>query len=55
VPQGDLPAALEGYKISLAIRDRLAKADPSNASSERPVRIARDETIGGVLLRQGQR
>jgi hypothetical protein len=32
--QGDLPAALEGYKISLSIRDRLAKADPSNASSQ---------------------
>jgi len=29
--QGNLPAALESFRAALAIRDRLAKADPGNA------------------------
>ena len=31
VAQGDLPAALTSYRASLAIAERLAKADPGNA------------------------
>ena len=31
VSQGDLPGALKSYRDSLAIQERLAKADPSNA------------------------
>jgi hypothetical protein len=29
--QGNLPAALESYRASLAVRERLDKADPGNA------------------------
>ena len=31
VAQGDLAGALKSYRDSLAIRDKLAKADPGNA------------------------
>jgi hypothetical protein len=31
VSHGDLPGALQSYRDSLAIRERLAKADPGNA------------------------
>jgi hypothetical protein len=33
--QGDLPAARESYRASLAIRERLAKTDPGNAYWQR--------------------
>ena len=35
VAQGDLAGALTSYRASLAIRDRLAKADPGNAGWQR--------------------
>jgi hypothetical protein len=35
VEQGDLPAALESYRASLAIAERLAQADPGNAGGQR--------------------
>ena len=35
--QGDLAAALTSYQASLAIRERLAKADPGNAGWQRDV------------------
>ena len=42
VAQGDLPAALTSYRASLAIRERLAKADPGNAElAARSVGVAR--------------
>ncbi len=35
--QGNLPEALKSYQRSLAIADRLAKADPGNAGWQRDV------------------
>jgi eukaryotic-like serine/threonine-protein kinase len=35
VEQGDLAAALASYQASLAIAERLAKADPGNAGWQR--------------------
>lgn len=49
--QGDLAAALENYNASLAIRDRLAKADPTD-----DIKILLSFThdqIGDVLFAQG--
>ena len=44
VAQGDLPAALRSYRASLAIAERLAKADPGNALlAARPVGVARQD------------
>jgi hypothetical protein len=37
--QGDLAAALTNYRASLAIRERLAKADPGNAGWQRGASI----------------
>jgi hypothetical protein len=38
--QGNLGAALESYKASLAIRERLAEADPTNAGWQRDLAIS---------------
>jgi hypothetical protein len=38
--QGDLAAALTSYQASLAIRDRLAKADPGNAGWQRDLALS---------------
>ncbi len=50
--QGNLAAALASYQDSLAIKDRLAKADPSNAGRERDLFVAYDK-VGEVLVEQG--
>ena len=38
--QGDLKAALKSYSDSLAIRERLAKADPNNAGWQRDLAVS---------------
>jgi len=38
--QGKLTEALKNYQLSLAIRDRLAKADFNNANRQRDLAIA---------------
>jgi hypothetical protein len=38
--QGDLPAALAAYDASLAIRKRLAEADPGNAEWQRDLIVS---------------
>ena len=40
VAQGDLTAALTSYRASLAIAERLAKADPSNAGWQRDLIVS---------------
>ena len=50
--QGDLPAALTSYQASLAIRDRLAQADPGNAGWQRDLSVSHNK-IGDVQRAQG--
>ena len=50
--QGDLPAALTSYQASLAISDRLAKADPGNAGWQRDLSVSHNK-IGDVQRAQG--
>ena len=50
--QGNLPAALAAYQASLAIFERLAKADPGNAEWQRELSVTQDR-IGDVLIAQG--
>ena len=52
VDQGDLAGALTSYRDSLAIRDRLAKADPGNAGWQRDLAISYSK-IARVLRQQG--
>ena len=52
VAQGDLPEALKSYRDGLAIRDRLAKADPGNAGWQRDLSVSYDK-VGDVLVAQG--
>ena len=40
VAQGNLPEALKSYRDGLAIRDRLAKADPGNAGWQRDLSVS---------------
>ena len=40
VAQGDLAAALTSYRASLAIRERLAAADPGNAGRQRDLALS---------------
>jgi hypothetical protein len=40
VAHGDLPAALTSYRASLAIRERLAKADPANVQWQIDVAVS---------------
>ena len=40
VAQGDLPEALKAFRDSLAIADRLAKADPGNAGWQRDLSVS---------------
>ena len=54
VEQGTLPAALEAYRASLAIRDRLAKADPGNAGWQHDVALSL-QRMGLVASQQRQR
>ena len=53
VAQGQLDAALTAYRASLAIRERLAAADPSNAAWQRDLSVSHDK-LGDVLVAQGQ-
>ena len=52
VAQGNLAEALKAYQDSLAIADRLAKADPSNAGWQRDLSVSYDK-VGDVLVAQG--
>ena len=49
--QGELPKALEAFRESLAIAERLAKADPTNAGRQRDLSVAY-EKVGNVLKEQ---
>jgi tetratricopeptide (TPR) repeat protein len=50
--RGDLPGALKSYRDSLAIAERLAKADPGNAEWQRDLSVAYNK-VGDVLVEQG--
>ena len=50
--QGDLAAALTSYQASLAIAERLAKADPGNAGWQRDLSVSHNK-IGDVQQAQG--
>ena len=52
VAQGNLPEALKSYQGSLAIADRLAKADPNNAGWQRDLSVSYNR-VGDVLVAQG--
>ena len=53
VAQGNLPEALKSFQASLAIRDRLAKADPNNAGWQRDLAVS-NERLGDMLARDGK-
>ena len=50
--QGDLAAALTSYQASLAIAERLTKADPDNAGWQRDLSVSYDN-VGDVQQAQG--
>ena len=50
--RADLAAALTSYQASLAIADRLAKADPSNVEWQRNLSVAHSR-IGDVQVARG--
>ena len=50
--QGNLAEALKAYRDSLAIAERLAKADPGNAGWQRDLSVSY-EKVGDVLMDQG--
>ena len=52
VAQGDGAGALTAYRESLAIRERLAASDPSNASWQRDLSVSHTK-VGDVLVAQG--
>src|SRR5262249_55401596 len=52
VARGDLAGALKCYRDSLAIRERLARADPGHAGWQRELSVSY-EMIGDVQLAQG--
>jgi len=52
VAQGNLPEALKSFRDGLAIRDRLAQADPGNAGWQRDLSVSYNK-IGDVLVAQG--
>ena len=52
VAQGNLPDALKSYRDGLAIRERLAHADPGNAGWQRGLSVSYD-CVGDVLEAQG--
>jgi tetratricopeptide (TPR) repeat protein len=53
VAQGKLEEALEAYGSNLAIRERLASADPSNTQQQRDLSIYHNK-VGDVLMAQGK-
>ena len=46
------PEALGSYRVSLAIVERLARADPGNAAWQRDLSVFHNK-IGDVLVAQG--
>jgi tetratricopeptide (TPR) repeat protein len=50
---GDLPEALNAHRAGLAIRERLAAADPSNAGWQRDLSVSQNK-VGDVLSAQGR-
>ena len=52
VAQGNLPEALKTFREGLAIRERLAAADPGNAGWQRDLSVSYDR-VGDVLVAQG--
>jgi len=52
VAQGDAAGALKAYRDSLAIAQRLAAADPTNAAWQRDLSVSH-EKVGDVLVAQG--
>lgn len=50
--RGDLARALESYRASLQIDQRLAESDPSNAAWQREMSVSHNG-VGNVLLQQG--
>jgi eukaryotic-like serine/threonine-protein kinase len=52
--QGDFAAALASYQASLAIAERLAKSDPSNADWQRDVSLSYGR-LGKVHAQRGAR
>ena len=52
VAQGNLAAALESYRSSLAVRERLVRADAGNAGWQRDLTVSHDR-IGNVQRAQG--
>ena len=52
VAQGKLDEALKSYRDSLAIGERLAKADPSNTGWQRDLSVSYNK-VGDVLVAQG--
>jgi hypothetical protein len=52
--RGDLAAALTSYQASLAIAERLATADPSNAVWQRDLALSYGR-VGFIEMRQGVR
>jgi hypothetical protein len=61
VAQGNLPEALKSFRDGLAIKDRLAKADPGNAGWQRDLIISCvklagiDQTVARTFLARAQR
>ena len=53
VEQGKLDEALKAYRDGLAIRERLAAADRSNAEWQRDLSVSYDK-VGDVLVAQGK-
>ena len=53
IAQGNLAAALKSYQDGLAIRDRLAKADPSNVLWQRDLAVNHSR-LAAVFARQGE-
>ncbi|HRD65404.1 MAG TPA: ATP-binding protein, partial [Candidatus Competibacter sp.] len=52
--QGNLPAALKTYRDGLAIRERLAQADPGNAGWQRDLSVSYSK-IGTIFRKTGDR
>jgi hypothetical protein len=52
VAQGNLADALASYRSSLAIRERLAKADPGNAGWQRDVAVSHSK-LATIHRREG--
>jgi tetratricopeptide (TPR) repeat protein len=50
---GDLPVALTAYRAGLAVRERLAAADPRNAEWQRDLSVSQNR-VGNVLSAQGR-